>query len=266
MKATTKIFGCIADPIEHVKAPTIFTEYFVKNRIDAVMIPLNVTSSNLKQVLDVLKIIPNFCGVTVTIPHKVDVIKYCNILEEDALQTGAVNWIKFKNGNIIGNNFDGKGFVQGLKSSKIQISNKNICIFGAGGAGKAIACSLIKENIKELTIVNRDNIKSARLIKKLNKYNRHVKINSQNYENHDLSSFDIVINATSIGLKKLDKIPFEINDTKETCIIADIIMEPEETKLIKEARLKKKQVHLGKNMLKHQIKLVEKYFEIYQGN
>ena len=109
MRADTKIFGCIADPIDHVKAPTMFTNEFIQRNINAVMIPINVKKDNLKEVLNGLKIINNFCGLTVTIPHKVEVLKYCDHLYDEAQETQAVNWIKFKNKKIVGNNFDGLG-------------------------------------------------------------------------------------------------------------------------------------------------------------
>ena len=115
MLSTTKIFGCIADPISHVKAPTIFTSIFKDKNIDAVMIPIHVSENNLINVIEALKGIKNFCGLTVTIPHKTSVTHLCDILEPDAEITGAVNWIKFdKERKLVGNNFDGKGFVNGF--------------------------------------------------------------------------------------------------------------------------------------------------------
>ena len=139
MKSTTHIFGCIADPIDHVKAPTLFSKVFLKKDINAIMIPIHVNENNLGLVINSLKKIKNFRGLTVTIPHKVNVIKFCDVLENTAEYTGAVNWIKFDNDKVIGNNFDGIGFVEGLIKSNNTIENKSISIFGAGGAGMAIS-------------------------------------------------------------------------------------------------------------------------------
>ena len=125
---STKIYGCIADPIEHVRAPSIFTSMFRQKKIDAVMIPIHVNEDSLINVINSLKLIKNFCGLTVTIPHKTEIAKICDFLEPDANKTKAVNWIKFdKNRKIIGNNFDGKVYkrdwVQTLDYSTIVPSS-----------------------------------------------------------------------------------------------------------------------------------------------
>ena len=109
MLGSTKIYGCIADPIDHVKAPTIFTSIFKEKNIDAVLIPIHSNENNLEDVINSLKLIKNFEGMTVTIPHKKSVANLCDSLEPDAEFTQSVNWIKFDNERkLIGNNFDGQ--------------------------------------------------------------------------------------------------------------------------------------------------------------
>ena len=124
MLSSTKIYGCLADPIDHVKAPTIFTSIFREKNIDAVMVPIHVEKNNLENVIASLKTIKNFEGMTVTIPHKTTVASLCDYLEEDAGFTQSVNWIKFdKDRKLIGNNFDGQGFVAGFLSQNFLIKN-----------------------------------------------------------------------------------------------------------------------------------------------
>ena len=168
MLGATKIYGCLADPIDHVKAPTIFTSIFKEKNIDAVMIPIHVEKDNLKNILSSLKKIKNFQGMTVTIPHKTTIANFCDHLEQDAEFTKSVNWIKFdKDRKLIGNNLDGQGFVAGFLSQNFLIKNKKICIFGAGGAAVSIACSLAKQKIKSLKIINRNIDKAHELMKKI---------------------------------------------------------------------------------------------------
>ena len=95
MLGSTKIYGCLADPIDHVKAPTIFSSIFKEKNIDAVMVPIHVDDQNLEHVISSLKTIKNFEGMTVTIPHKTSVAKLCDYLQQDAEFTQSVNWIKF---------------------------------------------------------------------------------------------------------------------------------------------------------------------------
>ncbi len=90
MLGSTKIYGCLADPIDHVKAPTIFTSIFKKKNIDAVMIPIHVSKDNQSDVISSLKLIKNFHGMTITIPHKTDIATFCDFLESDADITKAV--------------------------------------------------------------------------------------------------------------------------------------------------------------------------------
>lgn len=264
MLGTTKIYGCIADPIDHVKAPTIFTSIFKSKNIDAVMIPLHVSSANLSDLIQTLKSINNFHGLTVTIPHKSAVVKFCDALDSEAMSTQAVNWIKFgKNRELIGNNFDGKGFVNGFLSQSHTFTNKIVCLFGAGGAAVAIACSLANEGIKELKLVNRDVKKAYELKKRINIINKDLKITVFYTYDYNITDCDIIINATSLGLKKNDKVPFEVNTSPSNCIIADIIMQPEETELLKQAKSIGRPIHYGKNMIESQVDLVGEFLNLW---
>ena len=264
MLGTTKIYGCIADPIDHVKAPTIFTSLFKSKSIDAVMIPLNVSSNDLTDLIQILKKIDNFHGLTVTIPHKSAVTELCDFLDTEAEVTQAVNWIKFdKNRKLIGNNFDGKGFVNGFLSQYHQLSNKIIGLFGSGGAAIAIGCSLANEGIKELKIINRDTNKANDLKERINTSNKQLNITVFSQYEYDISNCDLIINATSLGLKKDDQLPFDVTKTHSKCVIADIIMQPEETKLLKQAQLIGRPIHYGKNMIESQIDLVGDFLNLW---
>ena len=127
----------------------------------------------------------------------------------------------------------------------------------------AIAFSLLKQNIKKLKIVNRNKLKGEKLKDRLQLFFPKSLIEFEGLDNYNISDIDVVVNATSLGLKDNKELPFPVNQTKESCVIADIIMEPEETELIKQAKKIKRQVHLGKNMLINQIELAGKFLEIW---
>ena len=265
MFGSTKIYGCIADPIDHVKAPTIFTSIFKEKKIDAVMVPIHVSKKNLENVISSTKMIKNFQGMTVTIPHKKSVANLCDYLEPDAEFTESVNWIKFdKERKLIGNNFDGQGFVKGFKSNNFLIKNKKVCLFGAGGAAISIACSLAKEEIKSLKIINRDINKAKDLLKKIKLINDDLYLEVAGHnENYLLSDFDVIINSTSLGLFKNDKLPFDVSKSSSQSVIADIIMQPSETELLKQAKNLGRSVHYGKYMIEHQIDLVGNFLNLW---
>ena len=265
MLGTTKIYGCLADPIDHVKAPTIFTSIFKEKNIDAVMIPIHVEKDNLKNVIASLKKINNFQGMTVTIPHKTTIANLCEHLEQDAEFTKSVNWIKFdKDRKLIGNNFDGQGFVAGFLSQNYLFKNKKICIFGAGGAAVSIACSLAKQKIKSLKIINRNINKAHELMKKIKVIDKDLFVKVIEYkDNYLLNDDDIIINTTSLGLHKDDKLPFDVNKTSPKAVIADIIMQPLDTELLKQAKNLGRSVHYGKYMIESQIDLAGNFLELW---
>ena len=265
MLGTTKIYGCIADPINHVKAPTIFTSIFKEKKIDAVMIPIHIDKDNLQNIIFSLKKIKNFEGMTVTIPHKTTIANLCDHLEKDADFTKSVNWVKFdKNRKLIGNNFDGQGFVNGFLAQNFSLKNKKVCIFGAGGAAVSIAYSLAKQNIKSLKIINRNVDRANELIKKVNDLSKDLSVDAKTYkDDYLLNDSDIIINATSLGLHKNDKLPFDVSKTSSKTVIADIIMQPEETKLLKQAKDLSRPVHYGKYMIESQVDLVGKFLDLW---
>ena len=263
MKANTKIFGCIADPINHVKAPALFTKTFKELKVNAIMIPINVSSDNLESFFSGIRSIKNFVGITVTIPHKTNVLKYCDHLEKEAIDSGSVNWIKIENKKLIGTNFDGKGFVQGLNNKNLIIENKDFAIFGVGGAGASICYSLLRNKVRRLKLINRDPIKLNLLANKLKNLQSNTEILIDDFKDYDISEYDYVINATSLGLKDNNDLIFDVTKTKIDCTIIDIVMDPEETILIKEAIKYKRNYHLGKNMLVSQIKLAGNFFNLW---
>ena len=265
MLGSTKIYGCLADPIDHVKAPTIFSSIFKEKNIDAVMIPIHVHNDNLENVITTLKKIKNFQGMTVTVPHKTSIAKLCDYLEEDAEFTQSVNWIKFdKNRKLIANNFDGQGFVTGFLAQNFSITNKKICIFGAGGAAVSIACSLASQNIKSLKIINRNVEKAYELMKKVKVIDKNLSVEVEKYEDNSLLyDCNIIINATSLGLHKNDKLPFDVSKTSPDAVIADIIMQPLETDLLKKALDLGRSVHYGKYMIESQIDLAGHFLDLW---
>ena len=178
--------------------------------------------------------------------------------------TGAVNWIKFdEERNLIGTNFDGKGFVNGFLGQNYFLRDKRVCIFGAGGAAVAIAYAMTEANIKSLKIINRDKNKAFDLKEKLIAKHKSLRVDVSNIDNYILNDCDIIINATSLGLSESDKIPFDVSKTLSDSIIADIIMQPKETKLLKTAKNLGRSIHYGKYMIESQIDLVGQFLEIW---
>ncbi len=266
ISGTTKVFVIFAHPSEQVRAPTLFNQRFHEKGIDNIMIPIDVPPSNLENCVQSLRGILNLRGGVVTIPHKVEIAKLCDKLGPGARATGAVNAVRFdEDGTMHGDNFDGVGFVAGLKEHKHLLENKNILLVGAGGASRAIAAELVSEPIKSLHITNRTYDNAKEVVQIVKSVRQTDKIKCLENENIDFQIFDFAINATSLGLKSNDPLPFNVELLSSNCVVCDIIMKPEETSLLLTAKKAGLSVHYGKHMLDYQISFIADFIGAFKA-
>ena len=257
ISGTTKIFGCIAHPTDHVRAPSIFNPEFQAKGQDAVMIPIDIEPDKIKDGIDGLRAMPNFIGAAVTIPHKMTIASLCDELSDVAKITGAVNAIRFEKGKLKGENFDGAGFVAGLYGEGHHIDGQRCLIIGAGGAARAIAYSLCGEPIAHLDIYNRTTEKASALVQAVlaEKPDAQIDVVSDLHE----ENYDMVINATSLGLKVTDSLPCDPDKLPESALVCDIIMVPEQTALLRAASARGLKCHYGRHMLDYQKALISSF-------
>ena len=257
----TRIFGTIAHPASHVRAPSLFNPVFAEKQIDAVMVPLDVHPDGLAAAAAALRMMPNFGGLAVTIPHKMTLAALCDELSPVAKITGAVNAVRVQDGRLLGENFDGAGFVSGLKQQQHQLEGKRILMIGAGGAARAIAHALSLEPIASLSIYNRTAEKAAGLISAVQDYVPNAALEVAGLD--DLSAYDMIINATALGLNEGDAMPCSLDDVKSDCLICDIIMVPEQTKWLAHAQDKGLACHYGRHMLDCQFSMIAEFLDAF---
>ena len=261
---TTKLFGVIAYPADHVRAPEIFNPFFVEKGIDAVMVPLAIRPSNLGNSIRKLALMPNFGGVCVTIPHKQRIVKLCDSLEQTAKITRAVNVVRFEDGRIIGANFDGKGFVAGLAREKIDLKGMKVLMLGAGGAARGVAVALAESGAQSLTIANRGRYKPHRIKFIMREHFPNFPFETISLDATDriISKVDLIINATSLGLRNRDSLPCSLKEALPKTIVADIIMTPPVTAWMEEAEALGLQTHAGIHMLTSQRDLIADFLRM----
>ncbi len=144
----SRVFGVIAHPVTHVRAPMVFNPRFAAVGLGHIMVPIDAPPEMLETIVKGLQNIPNFGGLAVTIPHKLAMAELCNHLGTAARMTGAVNAVRFDpDGQLYGDNFDGAGFVAGCRGNGFEVSGKNILMLGAGGAARAIAAALCEAGV-----------------------------------------------------------------------------------------------------------------------
>ena len=219
-----KKFFVIGNPINHSLSPELHNFWIKKNKIDAVYDKIELKESELKHFINKLRN-EEIHGLNVTVPFKNKVIKYLDKLSLEVETTDSVNTI-YKSGNdIIGHNTDVAGFELGLRHSKINVLHKSILILGAGGVVPSIIYSLLSMGCKKIFLSNRT-IENAENIKK--KFNE-VEVLKWG----EIPDFDIVINATSVGLKG-DSLDLDLKAKGK--IFYDIIYNPRETPFLKKAK------------------------------
>jgi shikimate dehydrogenase len=249
----TQICALIGDPVEHTMSPAMHNAAFKKLGLDYIYIPFRVSSAELKEAVAGLRAL-NVRGFNVTIPHKVSVIPLLDEVDAAAGRIGAVNTVVNDGGRLKGSNTDGEGFLRALLDKSVKPEGKNIIILGAGGASRAISYVLAEKGAR-LTILNRkleldwaENI--ARLIKKELGADVIVLELIPSRLEAALADADILVNATSVGMSPdNDKTPVPSGFLHRRLVVFDIVYNPIETRLVKEAKAAGAKVISGVDML-----------------
>ncbi|MFN3966865.1 MAG: shikimate dehydrogenase [Endomicrobiia bacterium] len=227
----TKITGIFGYPIEHTLSPFIHNAGYEYLGLNYIYIPFSVHPEDLGKATDSLKAL-NISGINVTVPHKEKILRYLDDIDSYAEKIGAVNTVINKNGKLVGYNTDAIGFLKSLKEN-INPHGKKVVLLGCGGAGKAIAVSLVLNGIEELFIYDVDFGKAEKFSKKLMPFTKKISvIKSDNSLKNAVWSADILINATTVGMKPLDKTPVPANWLNKRTFVYDIIYN-RKTELIK---------------------------------
>ncbi len=214
----TKITGLFGYPVEHSLSPSMHNAAFENLGLDYCYLPFNVHPDFLGLAVDSIRAL-NMAGVNVTVPHKESVIKHLDIVNEEASFIGAVNTIVNFNGKLTGYNTDGRGFMHSVSENHITVENKKILIFGAGGASRAISY-YISEKADKLCLFDIDREKLEKLVSDLSKIRTNV---SGIKQIENLDDFEIIINATPLGLKKEDSFPFDVSLLTYGQTVCDLI-------------------------------------------
>jgi shikimate dehydrogenase len=232
--AKTKVYCLIGDPVEHSISPLIFNTLFKHLGVNGVYLAFNVKPENLADAVSGFKAI-GIKGFNVTIPHKIQIIKFIDYVDAEAKLINAVNVVNNCNGVLKGYNTDGYGALKALKSFDVRISGKTVTLIGAGGASRAIAFTIAYENPGKIYIVNRTLSRAEELA-----YSLRGRVDVRPCSFNDLYAFkeaDIVINCTPVGMHpSVDESPFDCSLLKDECVVMDIVYNPVETKLLKEAK------------------------------
>ena len=235
----TKICGLIGDPVEHTMSPPMHNAAFDELGLDYAYLPFLVKPEGLSAAISGLKAL-NVIGFNVTIPHKVNVIPLLDELDPLAEKIGAVNTVVNNNGTLKGYNTDASGFLQALLERGIEPRAKSIVLLGAGGAARAIAYILADRGARLSILNRREELDWAENIAEniREDFGREVPVFEllPGYLEKAISSADILVNATSVGMSPaVDASPVPADLPKPGLVVTDIVYNPVQTRLLREA-------------------------------
>jgi shikimate dehydrogenase len=257
INGNTRVVVLMAWPASHVRTPAFFNAMCRAREINAVLVPWAVPPERLAHAWEGLRYVDNLAGIILTIPHKQTAAKLCDTLEGDAKFLEVVNTVRRNaDGTYTGRMYDGVGFVQGMLAKGIELAGKRVLLLGAGGAATAIALALARQHIAALTIFNRSSDKASRLAETVTSEvtDAIVQLGSA-----DPSGHDIIINATSLGLKPDDALPCDVSRIEQGMVVADVIMQPAVTPLLVAAAERGARIHEGEHMVVPQLELFERF-------
>jgi shikimate dehydrogenase len=242
----TLVYAMIGHPTTQVKSPTTFNRYFRERQIDAVMVAIDVHPAQVGHFFSLLRGWRNCPGCIVTIPHKQEAARQADELSPRARDLGAVNVVKrTKEGLLLGDMVDGLGFLQALKTHGFDPKGKRAVVFGAGGAGGAIAHAIAEAGAASLVVIDTDRARQRDLLVLLASRYPHVALSDMLAS---LVGLDLAVNATPLGMNGDMQTPFPLDTLGPGTLVADVVTEPDITPWLQGAKERGCSIQTGYEM------------------
>lgn len=249
---THLLLGVMGDPILHSKSPAMHNAALKATGVPGTYVPLHVTNNNLKDAIQGVRAL-EFRGVNVTVPHKVEVMKYVDVIDEGARYIGAVNTIVNDGGVLTGYNTDGIGYIRSLKEEALaDLGGKNVLVLGSGGAARGVIYALLKEGPSKVIVANRTASKADELAQEWSHLGN-MKGCSMDEVQKYIKEIDLLINTTSVGMyPNIGDSPIEADLIPEGIVVSDLIYNPLKTEILHQAEKKGCVIHNGLGMFVYQ--------------
>ncbi len=254
----TTLIAHLGYPTEAFKAPMIYNPWFEQQGIDAVVVPMGVKPEDYAASLAQIFRFSNLRGALVTMPHKVTTMSLVDEVTPTARIAGACNAIlKRADGTLLGDQFDGAGFVRGVERKGRPFRGTRVLVSGAGGVGSAIAASIAAAGAAELMLFDAHAASAEALAGRLREHYPQLKVATGS---KDPAGFDVIVNATPLGMKADDPLPFDIERIDAGTFVGEVVMKTEYTPLLEAARAKGCAVQVGTDML---FEMIPAYLEFF---
>jgi shikimate dehydrogenase len=256
----TLLFATAGNPVAQVRLPQVMEVVFRELGVNAVWVPMHVDHDGLKAVVQALRTMKNFRGITVTIPYKPAIGAMLERLSQRAQAAGAVNLVRLDpDGKLFGDIVDGAGFVRGLELRGLGVQGATVWLVGVGGGGSAIAASLAEAGVGKLLLRDADPARATGMIQRLR---RHYPAIAVEVAQTPPQKVDFAVNATPVGLKPGDPLPFDPAQLPLSTVVCDIIMKPKETRLLQAAQARGMRVQYGQHMMDAQVPMYLEFLGI----
>jgi shikimate dehydrogenase len=254
----TTLIAHIGYPTESFKAPMIYNPYFDSEGIDAVVMPMGVKPEDYAAFLRPLFRLTNIHGALVTMPHKVTTVALLDEVTPTVKIAGSCNAIvKRPDGSLLGDMFDGAGFVRGVLRQGKNLAGARAFVVGAGGVGSAIAASLAAAGVSAIGLFDAYGAAADALGRRLSEHYPKLEVRTGS---HDPAGYDVVVNATPLGMKAGDPLPMDVARIAPGTFVGEVVMKSEYTPFLRAVMEKGCPIAIGTDML---FEMIPAYLEFF---
>lgn len=254
----TQLIAHIGFPTHTFKSPLIYNPYFAQAGIHAVVVPMACQPPHFAQLLQSVFHLENTLGALITMPHKVSVVGLLDEITPTARVAGACNAVKrLADGRLVGDMFDGTGFVRGVQRKGLDLQGKRALVVGTGGVGSAIAASLATAGVAAISLFDVNAESSRALAMRLTAHYPQIRVQT---DTRDPAGHDLVVNATPMGMQPGDPLPLDVTRLAPGTYVGEVVMREESTAFVSAARARGCQTQVGTDMLFEQIPAYLEFF------
>ncbi|MDO5370472.1 shikimate dehydrogenase [Paracoccus sp. (in: a-proteobacteria)] len=254
----TALVAHLGYPTESFKAPMIYNPWFAARGIDAVVVPMGVRADDYPAFLPLVFRLSNIRGALVTMPHKVRTMGLVDHVTPTAAIAGATNAIRAEpDGRLTADQFDGEGFVRGVLRKGQPIAGRRALVVGCGGVGSAIAASLARAGVAELALQDPNTAGMEGLAARLSQHYPALRLN---LGHGDPAGFDIVVNATPLGMRPGDPLPMDVDRIDLGAFVGEVVLSSEMTPFLRAAAARGCRWQVGTDML---FEMIPAYLEFF---
>ncbi|MDE2604942.1 MAG: shikimate dehydrogenase [Burkholderiales bacterium] len=254
----TEFIAHLGWPTHAFKAPMIYNPYFESAGIDAVVVPMGCKPENFAPVLRGLFALENIRGALITMPHKVSVVDLLDEVTPTVKVAGSCNAVRrAPDGRLVGDMFDGEGFVRGLANKGLVLRGARALVVGSGGVGCAIAASLAAAGVAALALYDTQPGAAEALAQRLRAHYPAIMVST---DSRDPAGCDLVVNATPLGMDPGDPLPIEIDRLEARTFVGEVVMKTERTAFLRAAQERGCRIQVGTDML---FEMIPAYLEFF---